>query len=57
MKKTLLRRLMSLVGLLFITNVAYSQNQNDTVYQYGDEIQQLLENSEGETNKNYDDEH
>lgn len=56
MKKTLLRRLMSLVGLLFITNVAYSQNQNDTVYQYGDEIQQLLENSEGETNKNYDDE-
>lgn len=55
MIKTPFKRLITVVDILLITIVSYAQNQNDTVYQYQDEVEQLMEYSDDETSKNYDD--
>jgi hypothetical protein len=40
---------------MFITTVSYAQNENDTIYQYQDEVEQLMENDNEESVQNYED--
>jgi hypothetical protein len=56
MYKTNCKRLFVFLCALLITIVSYTQNQNDTIYQYQDELEQLLENGDDESVRNYDDE-
>ena len=56
MKKTIFQGLFLFVSMLLITTVSYAQNENDTIYQYQDEVEQLMENNGEESVRNYDDE-